>query len=138
MKIGTKVQMVNCAEAEIYKNRIWVTRSEPWRLGCGEWVVLLEGYSGGFALKYLTEELHKEIISVKFRSKTNKEEFAGREYSYYTNIPVNVGDIVIVPMKNGEVKAQITRVNINDSEINFDKSLLKTITTLSIEQEESE
>jgi len=53
MKIGKKVKMVNCLEAEIYKDRIWVTKSETWQLGSGEWVVKLEGYHGGFAVNKL-------------------------------------------------------------------------------------
>jgi len=52
MKIGTKVKMVNCLEAEKYKDRVWVTRSEPWKVG-GNWVVLLDGYSGCFAVEFL-------------------------------------------------------------------------------------
>ena len=47
--------MVNCAEAEKYTGRIWVIRSDPWKLGCGEEVVLLEGKSGGFATRCLAE-----------------------------------------------------------------------------------
>jgi hypothetical protein len=54
MKVGTKVKMINCLEAENYKDRVWVTRSEPWFLG-KEWVVLLEGKSGWFAVKFLKE-----------------------------------------------------------------------------------
>jgi len=54
MKIGTKVRMVNCLEAENYKDRVWVIASEPWQVG-GNWVVLLEGYKGGFAVKFLEE-----------------------------------------------------------------------------------
>jgi len=53
LKIGTKVRMVNCLEAEKYGDRIWITESEPWRIACGEWLVLLEGYRGGFAVKFL-------------------------------------------------------------------------------------
>ena len=49
MKIGTKVKMVNCMEADKYVGRIWVTRSNPWKLGHGAEVVLLEGFSGGFS-----------------------------------------------------------------------------------------
>lgn len=54
MKIGTKVKMINCAEANHpkYKDRIWKTRSNPWRL-CGSMVVLLEGFSGGFSIECL-------------------------------------------------------------------------------------
>jgi len=52
MPIGTKVRMVNCLEAERYKDKIWTTRSEPWML-CGSEVVLLEGKAGGFATEFL-------------------------------------------------------------------------------------
>lgn len=52
MPVGTKVRMVNCIEAERYKDKIWTTRSEPWML-CGSEVVLLEGKSGGFATEFL-------------------------------------------------------------------------------------
>ena len=55
MKIGTVVIMVNCAEADKYKGRKWVTRSEPWTLGHGDEIVLLEGYRGGFAVRCLQE-----------------------------------------------------------------------------------
>jgi hypothetical protein len=48
--VGTKVRMVNCLEAENPVNQHdWVTASEPWEL-CGTWVVLLEGFRGGFSL----------------------------------------------------------------------------------------
>jgi len=52
MKTGTKVKMVNCAEARKYPDKIWTTRSEPWEM-CGTMVVLLEGKSGGFAVDCL-------------------------------------------------------------------------------------
>lgn len=59
MKIGTKVRMVNCAEAELNQVKVFLTRSEPWDL-CGTQVVLLEGKSGGFDIKCL--EVVKENI----------------------------------------------------------------------------
>jgi hypothetical protein len=49
LKIGEMVKMVNCSEADKYKDKTWVTRSEPWLLGGGIEVVLLEGKSGGFS-----------------------------------------------------------------------------------------
>jgi hypothetical protein len=55
MEAGTRVTMVNCLEAEKYKDRVWVTESKPWRIPCGEWLVLLQGFSGGFAVKFLRE-----------------------------------------------------------------------------------
>jgi hypothetical protein len=51
--IGTKVKMVNCLESEKYAERVWITESEPWEIGGGAWLVLLEGYSGGFSIKCL-------------------------------------------------------------------------------------
>jgi hypothetical protein len=51
--IGTKVRMVNCLEAENHAGKIWTTSSEPWQLGSKEWVVLLDGYRGGFSIKCL-------------------------------------------------------------------------------------
>lgn len=52
LKTGEKVIMVNCLEAEKYKDKIWEVRSEPWDL-CGSEVVLLKGKSGGFATEFL-------------------------------------------------------------------------------------
>ncbi len=55
IKPGDQVKIVNCAEAtmEKYKDKVFTVRSEPWKLGHGEEVVLLEGMSGGFATKCL-------------------------------------------------------------------------------------
>jgi len=55
LKPGDKVKMVNCYEARLEKNqdKVWTVRSEPWKLGHGEEVILLEGKSGGFATKFL-------------------------------------------------------------------------------------
>lgn len=53
MKIGTKVKMVNCYEARKDPDKVWVTRSEPWELGHGQKVVLLDGKTGGFSIDCL-------------------------------------------------------------------------------------
>jgi len=58
IEVGTKVKMVNCLEAEKYKDCIWEVASEPWKVG-GKWVVLLDRYSGGFAVENL--EAVKEV-----------------------------------------------------------------------------
>ena len=54
LKPGDKVKMVDCAEARLekYRDRIWEVDSEPWNL-CGSEVVLLQGFRGGFATKFL-------------------------------------------------------------------------------------
>ncbi len=31
-----------------------VTRSAPWQIGNGEWIVALEGHSGGYGIEFLT------------------------------------------------------------------------------------
>jgi glycine cleavage system aminomethyltransferase T len=50
---GIKVRMVNCLEAENPEyHHDWVTASEPWEAG-GNWLVLLEGFRGGFSLDKL-------------------------------------------------------------------------------------
>lgn len=52
MKIGTKVVMRNCAEAEKYKDKVWTTTSESWEC-CGSTIVKLGGKSGGFDVSCL-------------------------------------------------------------------------------------
>ena len=52
LKPGDKVIMVNCSEAQKYKDKVWEVRSEPWDL-CGSEVVLLKRKSGGFATEFL-------------------------------------------------------------------------------------
>ena len=53
MPAGTAVKMVNCLEAENYAGRAWTTKSDPWRLESGTWVVLLEGYRSCFSVDCL-------------------------------------------------------------------------------------
>lgn len=52
LKKGEKVKMVDCGEADHYRDRVWITRSETWIL-CGSEVILLEGKAGGFATECL-------------------------------------------------------------------------------------
>ena len=68
------------------------------------------------------------IISVQFQSKLNPEEFAGREYTYYINGTVEVGDIILVPTKNGTGTAIVYRTDMKESDITEDiKPFIKTI-----------
>lgn len=52
LKPGDTVVMHSCGEAQHYDGKLWTVRSKEWEL-CGSRVVLLEGFSGGFAVKYL-------------------------------------------------------------------------------------
>lgn len=54
LKSGEQVVMHTCYEASKpkYAGKVWTTCSEPWEM-CGSEVILLEGFSGGFATEYL-------------------------------------------------------------------------------------
>lgn len=58
------------------------------------------------------------IVSVQFQSKSAPGKFAGREYSYYSKVPLEVGDIILAPAKNGATPVRVCRVDIPESEIN--------------------
>lgn len=47
LRLGDRVKMAGCAEAEKYAGRVWTVISEPWTV-CGSRVVKLGGYGGGF------------------------------------------------------------------------------------------
>ena len=49
--IGTEVNVL-LDDGTIWRTH---TRSEPWQLGHGQWVVALEGRAGGYALDRVTE-----------------------------------------------------------------------------------
>lgn len=46
--VGQKVRMVNCAEAELYPDTVWICRSDSWMISKEREVVLLEGRAGCF------------------------------------------------------------------------------------------
>ena len=53
LEIGAKVKMNdNYYVSEKNKSKIWVVKSMPWVV-CGEWVILLEGLSGCYAVNGL-------------------------------------------------------------------------------------
>jgi len=79
-----------------------------------------------------------DIVSVHFQNKKNPEDFSGREYSYYAAIPLNVGDIVMVPTQKGQGKARVVRIGVKADEIGFDIGLMKTIETLADAEDKSE
>ena len=54
--------------------------------------------------------------------------FNGREYSYYTNKILNIGDLVEAPTKYGTKIAKVTRINVPENEIINIKPYMKTIT----------
>ena len=71
-----------------------------------------------------------EIVSVQFQSKTYEKVFTGREYSYIAGLPLEVGDIVSVPTKNGAGVARVTKTNVLPCDVGCPVDLLKTITAM--------
>lgn len=70
-----------------------------------------------------------KIVGVKYEDKFEKKTFTGREYSYYTDLELEIGDIVEVPTRYGKSIAQVTRTDIDKQEIEKIKDYMKIIDT---------
>lgn len=70
-----------------------------------------------------------KIVGVKYEDRFEKKTFTGREYSYYTDLELEVGDIVEVPTKYGKSIAMVSRINIDKQEIEKIKDFMKIIDT---------
>ena len=71
--------------------------------------------------------MRTNIVSVKYEDEYTPKTFKGRTYSYYTNINLNVGDIVVAPTKNGDKIARVSEINIPEYKVEMIKFYLKTI-----------
>lgn len=67
------------------------------------------------------------IVEVKFY-RMSAMGYVGRGYSYDTELPLKVGDHVIVPAAGGKNRAIVTAVNVPAEDINQDYFPLKCIT----------
>lgn len=72
--------------------------------------------------------METNIISVKYEDNYMPKTFCGKAYSYYTAIPVEVGDLVIAPTANGDKIARVSEIDIPEYKVEFFKSSLKLIT----------
>lgn len=72
--------------------------------------------------------METNIISVKYEDNYMPKTFSGRAYSYYTAIPVEIGDLVIAPTSNGDKIARVSEKDIPEYKVEFIKSQLKLIT----------
>ena len=72
--------------------------------------------------------MNTNIISIKYEDDFCPRTFNGREYSYYTNKILNIGDLVEAPTKYGTKIAKVTRINVPENEIINIKPYMKTIT----------
>ena len=67
------------------------------------------------------------IVGVKYEDKFEKKTFTGRENSYYTEMDLEIGDIVEVPTRYGKSIAMVTRTEIDEKEIENIKDYMKII-----------
>lgn len=71
--------------------------------------------------------METNIISVKYEDTYTPKTFGGKAYSYYTDIVVYVGDLVIAPTSYGEKIARVSEINIPEEKIESIKPYLKII-----------
>lgn len=69
-----------------------------------------------------------DLIQVQFKSKY-ADSYGGRPYTYRTESPMNVGDVVTVPTRSGNSEARVCRVDVPESELDsFVRDKLLTVT----------
>lgn len=67
------------------------------------------------------------IISVKYEDTYVPKTFSGKAYSYYTDLNLNVGDLVIAPTAYGDKIARVSEIDIPESKVEKIKPYLKLI-----------
>ena len=61
--------------------------------------------------------MEKNIISVKYEDSEFSHTFRGKDYCYYTNIKLNIGNLVEVPTVFCKKIAKVSRINIPQEEV---------------------
>ena len=67
------------------------------------------------------------IVSVKYEDNFEPKVFGGKQYCYYSALPLQIGDLVVAPTASGDKIAMVSEINIDEWKIENIKSLLKTI-----------
>ena len=73
------------------------------------------------------KNIKTNIVSVKYEDKFNPRTFGGKSYTYYTNIEVGIGELVIAPTAGGDKIERISEINIPEEKVESIKPYLKTI-----------
>jgi len=77
------------------------------------------------------------IVTVQFKNKYG-EGFGGREYSYYADVPLEVGQYVKVPTRYGDSLARVSKVGISEETMGGAlRACLKHITKECVIQDEN-
>lgn len=75
------------------------------------------------------------IVGVQYKNQYSGE-YTGRAYTYYTDIPLEVGDVVKCPTKAGETVGRVAEINISEGRIDERIApFMKTITEKAEEEE---
>ena len=72
--------------------------------------------------------METHIVAVKYEDRYIPQTFSGKCYSYFTNLKLDIGDIVEAPTQYGKSIAIVAKVNILPEEIKSIKSYMKVIT----------
>lgn len=71
--------------------------------------------------------METNIIMVKYEDNSCPRVFQGKEYSYYTDKNLAVGDLIQVPTKFGLKVTKVTKINVSEEKIEKIKPYMKTI-----------
>lgn len=80
---------------------------------------------------YTEQDMEENVgmyVSVKYEDEHWPRTFKGGEYSYYTELALEVGDIVEAPTRYGSSYAKVTKINIPEEQIEDIKPSIKEIT----------
>lgn len=69
-----------------------------------------------------------DIIKVQYKGKGG--EYSGREYSYFSSIPLQVGDELMVPVRSGLGAAKVSATGVPEAEVAAFIDKVKTIDKL--------
>ena len=72
-------------------------------------------------------EIPRTLVYVNYQDRIDKNSFVGRAYSYYTKLPLKVGDKVVCPTKYGNSVGRVCRIDVPEKEVESYKDALKEI-----------
>ncbi|WP_418710783.1 hypothetical protein [Allofournierella sp.] len=70
-----------------------------------------------------------DIVAVQYEARMEPGVFGGREYTYFAEVPLQMGDVVHVPTKFGSSLARVVRVGIPEYRVDDKvKQIMRHIT----------
>lgn len=87
-----------------------------------------EKVEGNKPVENKDDNTNKKLIAVQYRDKLDKNLYQGRQYTYYTTLDVNIGDIVVCPTRYGAGIGRVCRLDVPEKEVESFKDALKVIT----------